>query len=169
MNKIFKKVKSSNYYIVLITSIIIIVVTLLLRSIYLDIVNKQISESVFSNKNIKQINDYDLDFAFDELNDVILYVSYTNSKEIYKMEKRLYKEIKKNNLTDKVVYMDVTDIKDNYIDLLKNKFPNVSYELVNAPILIYIKDGQAVEAVSSELKLINYKVLNNMISKYEIE
>ncbi len=169
MNKIFKKIKSNNYYIVLITSVIIIILTLLLRSLYLDIRNKQISESIFSNKNINQINDYDLNFALDELNEAILYVSYTNSKEIYKMEKKLYKEIKKNNLTDKIVYMDVTNFKDSYIDLLKNKFPNVSYEIVNAPILIYIKNGQAVEAVSSELKLINYKVLNDMISKYEIE
>ena len=70
----------------------IIILTLLLRSLYLDIRNKQISESIFSNKNINQINDYDLNFALDELNEAILYVSYTDSKEIYKMEKKLYKE-----------------------------------------------------------------------------
>ena len=34
---------------------------------------------------------------------------------------------------------------------------------------IEIKDGKAVEAMSSELKTIDYKVLNKMIEKYGIE
>ncbi len=169
MNKIFKKINSNNYYIVLVVSIIVIVLTLSCRSIYLNVKSKKINNSVFMDKTIKEINDSDIDYALSETNEAILYVSYTNSNSIYKMEKRLYKEIKKKNLTDKIIYWNVNDVKDKYIDILQNKFPNVSYEIVNAPLIIYIKNGQAVEAVSSELKLINYKVLDNMISKYEIE
>ena len=52
---------------------------------------------------------------------------------------------------------------------MKEKFPEIEEQITNAPLLIYIKDGVAVEAMSSELKLIDYVVLNKLIEKYEIE
>ena len=36
-------------------------------------------------------------------------------------------------------------------------------------MLIYIEDGEAKEAMCSELRLIDYNVLNKLVDKYEIE
>ncbi len=160
---------SNNYFFVLMVSILIIVVTLCIRGIYLKIQDKQINKSIFSDNKISQINLDDIDYALNEINDAILYVSYTGSKQINKMEKRLYKEIKKKNLIDKVIYLDVSNNKNEYIDKLKNRFPNVKFEIESAPLLIYTKNGEGVYAVSSELKLINYKVLDDIVNKYGIE
>ena len=68
------------------------------------------------------------------------------------------------NLSNQPLYQ-----ADNYIATLKKQFPNIKDEITNAPLLIYIEDGEAVEAMSSELKTIDYKVLNKMIEKYGIE
>ncbi len=167
--KIKSKKLLNNYYTVLMVSIIVIIATLCFRNIYLKIQENQKNTSVFSNNKITQVNLDDIDYALSEVNEAILYVSYTGSTQINKMEKRLYKEIKKKDLVDKIIYLDVTDYKDNYVQILKNKFPDVKYEIESAPLFIYIKNNEAIYAISSELNLINYKVLNDMVSKYEIE
>ena len=171
IKKLFNtKIPAKNYFIVFLVSILVIIVTLYIRSFYLNYYESEINTSVFFNKNINQMNTSDFDYALNGVSEAILYVSYTGNKDIYNMEKRLYKELKKKNLTNKIIYWDVSEFNnDSYIDDLKEKFPEIEEQITNAPLLIYIKDGVAVEAMSSELKLIDYVVLNKLIEKYEIE
>ena len=61
------------------------------------------------------------------------------------------------------------NLKDSYATILKSKFPEIKDEITSAPLIIYIKDGKGVEAMSSELKMIDYKVLDKLVSKYGIE
>ena len=83
----------------------------------------------------------------------------------------MYSILEKKDLLDYFIYWNVVDYGDktDYLVTLKEKFPNIKDQITRAPLLIYIKDGEAQEAMSSELKYINYKVLNKMIEKYEIE
>jgi hypothetical protein len=165
-----KRIPSKNYYIVLLVSVLVIIFSLYVRSFYLNYRASRINESVFADKTINQINTEDFNFAVGETNEAILYISYTGSNEVYDMERRLYREIKKKHLTEKVIYWNVTGLKrDEYLSILKNTFPDIDDQITSAPMLIYIKDGVAMEAMSSELKLIDYKVLDNLITKYEIE
>jgi hypothetical protein len=87
------------------------------------------------------------------------------------MERRLYREIEKKNLNDRILYLDVTNSlnNDEYIKVLRSKFPNVEIDINKAPMFIYIKDGNAIEAMDSEYELVDYKVLNTLLSKYGIE
>lgn len=167
---ITKIIPSRNYYTVLLVSVLVIVVTLYVRSFYLSYKATEVNNSVFFDKTINQINTEDFNFAISETNEAILYVSYTGNDEVYNMEKRLYKEIKRKNLTDKIIYWNVTNLKSSeYLSTLKLTFPNIDNQITSAPMLIYIKDGEAIEAMSSELKMIDYKVLDNLIAKYEIK
>ena len=52
---------------------------------------------------------------------------------------------------------------------LRNKFPEVSANISIAPLIIYIKDGKAVEVLSSEYTLLTTDMLKDMIDKYGIE
>lgn len=174
MKKIFKErfekeVPKKNYLIVTIVSILVIVITLYVRSFYLNYQANRINNSVFHDKTINQINLEDIDYAVNETVECIIYVSYTGNKDVYNMEKRLYKEIENKNLFEKFIYLDVTERENDYLDVLRAKFPDIAYQITSAPLFIYIKDGEAKEAFSSELKNINYNVLNNVINKYEIE
>lgn len=166
-----KEIPSKNYIIVIIVTILVVLLMIFIRSFYLNYKSSKLSESIFSSQTVKQIHMDDFDFAIREVSDSILYVSYTGSNEIYSMEKKLYKELENNNLLDKIIYLDITKYTkgNKYINILKNKFPNIDNEINSAPMFIYIKDGAAVEAMSSELKMIDYKTLNRLVNKYEME
>ena len=166
----FKKISSKNYAIVLIVSVLVIALTLYVRSFYLSYELYKTNNSVFIDKSVNQMNTEDFDFALTEVSEAILYVSYTGSSDINNIESRLYKEIENKNLTDKIIYWDVTNNKDDkYIETLRKRFPEIKDQINSAPLFIYIKDGKGIEAMSSELKMIDYKVFNKLVSKYDIE
>lgn len=166
-----KKIPAKNYLIVLVVSIIIIIIILLGRIYYNNYKEVKLNISVLSTNGVKEININDLDYALDETTEVLLYVGYTGSSKVNSMEKKLYKELERKNLLEKFMYLDVSDYmkSNNYLAILKSKFPLIENEITQAPMIIYVKDGIPVEAMSSELKMIDYTVLNNMIEKYEIE
>lgn len=171
LKELFTKSKpTKNYYIVLVVSILVIVVTLLARRIYLNYV-QSLNVSLFQDKSINQINTDDFDFALTEVSEAILYVSYSNDKEIANIDRKMYKILERKSLIDKVIYWDITDLyKDgNYMSQLRNKFPEVSANISIAPLIIYIKDGKAVEVLSSEYTLLTTDMLKDMIDKYGIE
>ena len=171
MKKSNKNISSRNYFIVMVVSVLIIVVVLYARTFYLNYKNNKVNVSVFNDQKINQINSDDFDFALSEISsEIILYVSYTGSSEIRNMESKLYKEIEKKNLTDKIIYWNVTNSKNSeYIETLRKRFPEIKDQINSAPLFIYIKDGKGVEAMSSELKNVDYKVFNKLVSKYNIE
>jgi len=87
-----------------------------------------------------------------------------NSNDIFR--KNLIKLLLK-----KIIYLDITNHLENneYTVNLKKQFSNIENEITTAPMFIYIENGEAIEAFSSELKLIDYKIFNKIIDKYEIE
>lgn len=169
MEKNRKNIPSRNYFIVIVVSVLVMVIVLYTRSFYLNYKASKVNESVFSNQKINQINDDDFNYALSETSsEMILYVSYTGSSEINSIENKLFREIEKKGLADKIIYWNVTDNK-NYIETLRNRFPEIKDQINNAPLFIYIKDGKGIEAMSSELKNVDYKVFNKLVSKYNIE
>lgn len=163
-----KEVPAKNYVIVLVVSILVVIVTLYIRSFYLNYQANNAKTSVFE-KNNSQINIEDVEYAVNETTDGFLFVSYNGDATIAIMEKQLYKEIEKNDLNDKILYLNITDNKDMYLESLRKKFPDFKADINKAPILIYIRDGKAVKVVDSSKKLIGPKTLNSLLSKYEIE
>lgn len=165
-----KKTPEKNYYIVMIVSVIVVVLTLVSRNLYLSYVENYINVSYFSDKSINQINTDDFDFTLSEVNEAILYISYRDDS-LKSLDRKIYKLLKKESLLDKVIYWDVTDLKNEgkYLSMLRNKFPEISGEISLAPLVIYIKDGKAVKALCSEFDLINEDLVEDMIEEYGIE
>jgi hypothetical protein len=93
------------------------------------------------------------------LNDVLsevsptyyLYISYTGSEEIYKMEKELASLINKYKLEDEVYFLNVTSIKDDN-DLVKqvNEALNLDDQVKHIPTIIYYSDGKVVDIISKD-------------------
>ena len=164
-----KEIPSKNYYVVLLVSVLIIVLTLYMRSFYLNYKSSKLN-SVFYDKAINQIHESDFVFALSEVGEAILYVGVTDSSKVKRMEKNLYKVIEEKNIIDKILYFDVTNIKEEkYISLIKNKFSLISSEIGKAPMLIYVKDGEGIEAINSNNGLIDENMLNGLLLKYGIE
>ena len=86
------------------------------------------------------------------------------------MENRLFKVMENKNLVDKVIYWNVSDLKNKeYIGMLRNKYPNVALDINEAPLLIYIRNGEAIVSKDSSRGMINHRTLEEIISKYGIE
>ena len=166
-----REVPIKNYYIVLIVSVLVIIITLYVRSFYLSYQASKINNSVFYDKSINQMNTDDFDFALEEINEAILYVSFFDYPKVYNMEKKLYNEFEKRHIIDKVIYWNVSDVKDNkeYIKILKNKYPVTADKINTAPLIIYIKDGEAMDAIDSSHGLIDANQLKELLTKYGIE
>ena len=125
LEKFDRKIPVRNYLIVLVVSIIVIILVLYLRAFYLSYDTYKQSGSYFAYQRINEITKDDFDFIISEATDNILFVGY-NSKDMYKVEKKLYKELKRANLLDKLLYWNVNDyLKNNkYIDILRSKYTN---------------------------------------------
>ena len=162
-----KEVPTKNYFIVLVVSILVVVFVLYVRSFYLNYQANNVDVSVFEGKN--QINIDDIEYAVNETTDGIIFVSYNGETQIKMMERKLYKEIEKKNLNDNVLYLNINDNIEENMNILRNKFGDFAVDIKKAPIFIYVKDGKCVEVVDSSVELINYKTLNTLLSKYEIE
>ena len=175
MRNIFKKfedrkIPKNNYYIVFGLSILIIAGSLLFRNLYLKYENSRLERGIFNQKAVNQINTQDFDFAMLETNEAIMYVSYNGGKKLDRMENRLFKVMENKNLVDKVIYWNVSDLKNKeYIGMLRNKYPNVALDINEAPLLIYIRNGEAIVSKDSSRGMINHRTLEEIISKYGIE
>ena len=170
INFFSKKTPEKNYYVVMIVSVVVVVLTIVCRNLYLGYLEKYVNISHFSDKSIKQINDDDFDFALSEVSEGILYVSYTN-EDLKNIDRKIYKLFKKKSLIDKVIYWNIDKLKndDKYLSMLRNKFPEISGDISLAPLIIYIKDGKAVDVICSEYELINSSLVSDMIDEYGIE
>ncbi len=165
-----RKIPTRNYYMVLVVSILIVIISLYIRTFYFSYKNNKVNDSVFYDKAINQINIQDLNFAMSETSEAILYVSYIGPSRIKNMEKKLLKEIEKNNISDKIIYLNITEYRENdeYIDILKKEFPMLGDNIKKCPMFIYIKDGQAVEVVDSSKKMIDVNTFKSLLLKYGI-
>ena len=162
-----KKIPNKNYYVVLIVSIIVIVLTLYIRSFYLSYIDSIKNSSVFFDKSVSQINIDDLKYAVNETSESFLYIGYTGDLRIYNLEKKIYSVFEDNNLLDELMYLNINDYKyKDYIEKLKVAFPNI--EIGSAPMIVFIKDGEAIDIIDSDTSLIDVDSLNNMLTKYGI-
>lgn len=119
---------------------------------------------------ISKVNIDELDIALSELNETILYISYNHNKDTLKLDKDLLKKIKLYNLENYVYYCDVTDKINNnkYIGDFINAFPDINGKLKNVPALAYFKNGELIEVINSNDKLINSEDLMYLVNKYQI-
>ena len=116
------------------------------------------------------MNTDDIDYALEETNEAILFVSYFDYPKVYNLEKKIYKLLEKKELIDRVIYWNINDIKDTdeYIKILKNKYPVVADKINNAPLIIYIKDGEAMDVIDSSNGYIDTEMLSDLLIKYGI-
>lgn len=164
-----KQIPIKNYIILLVIAVATVLLTLYIRE-WIEIYRQdKISVSPLSG-NVNEINTNELELTLNESNQVIIYVSYVNDSNIYNKERKLLKKIKSKQLSDYIIYYNVTELLEGneYLDILKSKFNNLKDKFKKAPMFIYVKNGEAVEVINSEDEIVNDKELDYLINKYEI-
>lgn len=164
-----KQIPIKNYIILLVIAVATVLLTLYIREWIETYRENKISVSPLSG-NINEINTNELELTLNESNQIIIYVSYVNDSNIYNKERKLLKKIKSKQLSDYIIYYNVTDLLDGneYLNILKSKFSNLKTEFIKAPMFIYVKNGEAVEVINSDDEIVNVKELEQLIKKYEI-
>ncbi len=162
-----RTIPTKNYFLVLGVSVLIIILTLYLRAFYLSYKAYNGDVSYFTFKKVSQITKDDFDFILTESTNNILYVGY-NSSKLYSIEKKLYREFEKNDLLDRVIYWNVDDYLENndYIQILKNKFPDV--DIYSAPAIIVIVNGEAKESIKIDEDSIKDKKIKKIVERNQL-
>jgi hypothetical protein len=169
MNKT-KIIPKKNYIILVILSLITVLLTLYVSAWMKTYKDNKLSVSPFSDV-VEEVNINEINLAFSEMNEVILYVGYTNDKTVYDMEERLIKYIKSRDIVDKFIYVNVTDFLNNneYLNILKNTFEDLKDDINDAPSLIYVKNGKAEKVINSNNKVITTYDIISLTDEYKLE
>lgn len=103
--------------------------------------------------------------------DTFLVISYVENEAVYNNEKAIKNVLKKKDLLDNVLYLNVTDymVQKNFVKEL-NETLKLKDNLVieTLPAIIYYKDGVAVNTVDSKTALINADDVEQLIDIYEL-
>ena len=108
MTKDSRKIPLKNYIYLLLIIITSIAILYYLYLWFVEYNNEQRKNSIM-NEVMQVINVNELDTYLIENKNAVIYISRTNDKDIRKYEKKLKKLIEKENITNKILYMDVTN------------------------------------------------------------
>lgn len=165
-----KNIPKKNYIILGIMTIVIVLLTFYINAWMKTYKENKLSVSPFDGV-IEEVNINEINVTLSEMNEVVLYVGFTNDKKLYDMEKRLVKYIKNHDLVDKFIYVNINDYKDNgqYIDILKQTFVEIEKDIVEAPMLVYVKNGKAEKVINSKNGVIDTYDITSLNEEYQLE
>ena len=86
------------------------------------------------------------------------------------MEEKLLKKLNKEDLYNHFIYLNINENLNNneYLNILKARFPNISDNITKAPLFIYIKDGEAKSVINSNINLVDSGDFTSLVEIYEI-
>ena len=159
-----RKIPTKNYLVVFVVSILVIIFTLYFRAFYLSYQVYKQSDSYFSYMKVNEVTKKDFDFILSETTSNILYIGYGSNK-LYSLEKKLYREIEKSNMLDRLIYWNVTEYMEEgeYLQILKEKFNNVI--IYEAPSIIIIENGNATGSYMVNDDLFRSKILRELLER----
>lgn len=138
-----KKIDIKNYIIsVLILAVGIAFVLYIFSWYQVKTEEKLMNSYLISTKTVNSvINDLD---SYSQIigeapNDYFIFIGYTKDENEYNIEKELKDIIDDYKLNDLFYYIDITNIKDNYLPKLNS---TLGVELTNTPSLIYVRNGK---------------------------
>lgn len=167
MNK--RVIPRKNYLILL--GVIVLVFTACLASynLYNIYQENKIKNSPLSQTEILY---EDLKNATVEINaDTFLVISYVEDEQVYKNEIEIKNMLKKQDLLDNVMYLNVTEymLEEGFIQELNTVLKlkdNLTIETL--PAIVYYKDGEAVKTIDSKDGLLNVGNFQQLIDMYEL-
>lgn len=159
-------IPKKNYVILAVICLVTIILTLYVNAWIKTYKESAYIESPLSGE-VNEVNINELNEPFLEINQVILYVGYTNDQKLHAKEKELIDYINKKELNSSVMYLNVYN-QDNYVNILQEKFGDEDNVVQQAPLFIYIRNGQTkvIENVKDKNDLVD--TFEKIVEKYKI-
>lgn len=158
-----KEIPLKNYIllsIVLILTIVVVIYFFLWKNTY----EKSKLQTPILDDYLLVINYNELNNYLVENKDAIIYVSKLNDESIRLFENKFKNIINKNNLNNKILYLDLTEeLKENNIVKEINK--KYGKEMTEVPTIVIIKDGKISSSYNIKENKYNIKLLEKYLEK----
>lgn len=158
-----KEIPLKNYIllsIVLILTIVVVIYFFLWKNTY----EKSKLQTPILDDYLLVINYNELNNYLVENKDAIIYVSKLNDESIRLFENKFKNIINKNNLNNKILYLDLTEeLKENNIVKEINK--KYGKEMTEVPTIVIIKDGKISSSYNIKENKYNIKLLEKIPRK----
>lgn len=161
-----KEIPLKNYILLSIVLILTIVV----------VINLFLWKNTYEKSKLQTpiLDDYLLVINYNELNnylvenkDAIIYISKLNNENIRLFENKFKNIINKNNLNNKILYLDLTEeLKENNIVKEINK--KYGKEMTEVPTIVIIKDGKISSSYNIKENNYNIKLLEKYLEKEDV-
>ena len=161
-----KEIPLKNYIllsIVLILTIVVVIYFFLWKNTY----EKSKLQTPILDDFLLVINYNELNNYLVENKDAIIYVSKLNDESIRLFENKFKNIINKNNLNNKILYLDLTEeLKENNIVKEINK--KYGKEMTEVPTIVIIKDGKISSSYNIKENKYNIKLLEKYLEKEDV-
>lgn len=161
-----KEIPLKNYIllsIVLILTIVVVIYFFLWKNTY----EKSKLQTPILDDYLLVINYNELNNYLVENKDAIIYVSKLNDESIRLFENKFKNIINKNNLNNKILYLDLTEeLKENNIVKEINK--KYGKEMTEAPTIVIIKDRKISSSYNIKENKYNIKLLEKYLEKEDV-
>lgn len=165
-----KKISFKNYIILGVIIIATILLTIYIKE-WFDVYNE--NKYIISplNTNVKEININEVHETLYETDDIILYISYNNDKNIFMNEEKILNLIKEDNLYDNFIYLNINDklLNNEYIDILVKELDLKEIDIKKVPAFIYCKRGEVIKVINSKDKIVGINELKKLVKQFEIK
>lgn len=161
-----KEIPLKNYIIlsiVLILTIVVVIYFFLWKNTY----EKSKLQTPILDDYLLVINYNELNNYLVENKDAIIYVSKLNNENIRLFENKFKNIINKNNLNNKILYLDLTEElnKKSIVNELNKKYGK---EMTKIPSIIIIKDGKISSSYNIKENGYNVKSLEKYLEKEDV-
>lgn len=164
-----KKIPTKNYVILFGIAVLIVCGCLAFYNVYNEVKDNNISTSPLSTHEVLYT---DLKDTTEEMNDdTFMLISYVQDEEVHNNEKAIRKMLNKKNLLDNVLYLDVTNYKDQegFIDEINKTLKlEDNLKITKIPAVIYYKEGVPTIMLDSRDHLINQGDFEHIIDMYQL-
>ena len=161
-----KEIPLKNYIllsIVLILTIVVVIYFFLWKNTY----EKSKLQTPILDDYLLVINYNELNNYLVENKDAIIYVSKLNDESIRLFENKFKNIINKNNLNNKILYLDLTEelIENNIVKEINKKYGK---EMTEVPTIVIIKDGKISSSYNIKENKYNIKLLEKYLEKEDV-
>jgi hypothetical protein len=150
-----REVPLKNYMILLVICLIVIGIAVSLSAAYTRVKNEELTKPILVG-SIPEVGVDNLDNYIIENDSFYLFVSSITDYNSREVEKDLLEYFKRNDISKRMVYLSVDNIKDldSFYEDFNKKYSVFEYAKLKAyPAFIIIKDGKILNLVQKEEKI----------------
>lgn len=164
-------IKPKNYIILVAVFIVTFIAVILLRNWYIAYRDYQLTIPVLKDK-LNEVTIAELDTYLIENTDAILYIEVSEDENSREVADDLYDIVKERELTERVVYMNISSIQDKevFFEDFNNKYNDSDEELTSYPALVLFYEGKIEKYVSRTAnQSLNIGDIEQLFDEYELE